>query len=136
MLINVPDETEKDLQDILNLLDSIHPQVVSLNIFTPYPGTEIYEKGSYRFEKKEYPLLSKSQIMLMKRFPEKFKFCDHNVDLEKWIGLNSRKYNKIIPNLKFYLSLSYWRVLLMSRAKMNYLTQSGLLIKELINQKF
>ncbi|HAJ56602.1 MAG TPA: hypothetical protein DCL35_02405 [Candidatus Omnitrophica bacterium] len=136
MLVNVPGETEEDLQDILNLLDKIHPQVVSLNIFTPYPGTEIYNNGHYKFKKEEYPLLSKSQIMLIRRFPDKFKFSRHNIDLEKWIGENSRRYNKIIPNLKFYFSPIYWRTLIWSKAKMNYLAQLKLLIREFINQKF
>ncbi|MFH1459871.1 MAG: radical SAM protein [Candidatus Omnitrophota bacterium] len=136
MLTNLPQETEKDLEDILKLLDILDSEVVSMNIFTPYLGTEIYENSNYRFSKQEYAMLSKDVTWLMKTYPEKFKYCSHDVELGNWIRDNSRRYNKVLPNIKFYLSRKYWQVLCKSKAKINYFRQFGLLVREFINQKF
>ncbi len=136
MLINLPGETEKDLENILRLLDEISPEIVSLNIFTPYPGTEIYESADFSFSKKEYPLLSMSSLSLISQDPGRFKFCCHSVDLGEWVRNNSKHYNRTWPNLKFYLEPRYLRTLLRSKRKKNYVDQLGLLIREFINQKF
>ena len=48
-LVNLPEETEKDLEDILKLIKRLNSEIVSLNIFTPYPGTEIYQNHGYKF---------------------------------------------------------------------------------------
>ena len=136
MLVNLPNETERDLDDILRLLDDISSEIVSLNIFTPYPGTEIYDKSPFSFKKDEYPHLSQSMIELLKDNPERFRYAAHKVDLGKWVSANSKKYNHLLPNLRFYFDRRFWNAILHSRAKFNYLSQSSLLIKEFINQKF
>lgn len=136
MLINVPGETEQDLTDILNLLDRIKPEVVFLNIFFPFPGTEIYENAPHKFKREEYYLLSQDIGTLLKAHPEKFRFAAHSVDMKKWESQNYRKYNSPLRNVIFYLSLRYWKTLLKSRSKMNYVKQFGLFVKEFINQKF
>lgn len=135
MLVNLPGETEKDLDDILKLLDQIKPEIVSLNIFTPYPGTQIYEESEYKFKKEEYASLSKDVTQLIKKYPDKFKYSLHDIDLGEWVRCYSRKYNKISSNLKFYLTKGYWNILLKSDAKINYLKQFNLLVREFINQK-
>ena len=134
MLVNVPGETEQDLIDILNLLDRLRPEVVFLNIFVPFPGTEIYENAPWKFKREDYHLLSRAP--LLKTHPEKFRFAVHNVDLKKWESQNYRKYNSPLRNVIFYLSLRYWVTLLRSKNKINYVKQFGLLVKEFINQKF
>lgn len=136
MLINVPGETEQDLRDILSLLNRIKPEVVFLNIFFPYPGTEIYENAPYKFKKEEYSLLSQDIETLLKNHPEKFKFAAHDIDMVNWGSQNYRKYNLPLKTVRFYLSSKYWKVLLRSRSKMNYVKQFGLFVREVINQKF
>jgi len=136
MLINLPGETEQDLEDILNLLDRIKPEVVFLNIFFPYPGAEIYENAPYKFKREEYSLLAQGIWTLLKTHPEKFKFADHNIDMKSWQSRNYRKYNSLLRNAVFYFSLRYWKTLLRSQAKMNYINQFSMLTREFINQKF
>jgi len=136
MLVNLPQEKEEDLKDILNLLDFIKPEVTSINIFTPYPGAQIYEDKGYKFTKEEYAGLTRSVLQLIKSSPEKFKFSRHNVDLEQWVLKYSKLYNKVLPNLRFYFTWRYWRTILGSRRKLNYCRQFGLLVREFINQKF
>lgn len=136
MLVNLPQEKEEDLNDILRLLDVIKPEVTSINIFTPYPGTEIYENSGYKFLKEEFPDLSRDVTKLIKTIPEKFKFSDHNIELGQWVRIYSKRYNRVLPNIRFYFTRRYWRTILKSKEKINYLSQFNLLVREFINQKF
>lgn len=136
MMVNVPCETEDDLRDILSLLNELKSEIVSINIFTPYPGTEIYDNAGRVFSKDEYALLSKSPGRLYNELPQIFKFASHDIDIERWTSIYNKKYNKILPNLKFYVGKDFLRILLKSGKKINYLTQFRLLAQELINQKF
>ncbi len=136
MLINIPDETEKDLEDIIRLLEEIKPTIVSLNTFTPYPGTEIFDHYSYRFSKKDYPLMMEDPGWLTRQYPKKFRFAQHNLDFQEWAGAYYKQFNKILPSLEIYLSPAYLSLLLHSKKKPNYFQQFGLLTREFINQKF
>lgn len=136
ILVNAPGETQKDLDDILKLLDRIRAEVVYLNIFLPFPGTEIYEKAPFKFSRQDYSLLTRDSKFLIENYPEKFKFAQHSVDLAKWQAENYGKYNSFFRNIIFYLRPQYWKILIFSRNKMNYLKQFYLLIREFINQKF
>jgi len=109
MLVNLPQETEKDLDDILQLLDEIKATIVSINIFTPYPGTEIFETHNTGITKDDYPNLMKSPVELMKKEPKKYRFANHSVDIGNWVIKNN---------------------------KWNYLRMAGIPIKEFITQKF
>ena len=134
ILVNVPSETEEDLKDIINLLNVLNSEVVSINIFTPYPGTEIYDNSTYKFSKEEYAMLI-SSTKLIYTYPEKLKFSSHNVNLLDWTRKYQNKYNGIWNNLKFYLSLKYIKILFKSKNKRNYIQNIFLLIREAINQK-
>ena len=136
LIVNLPGEEEKDLSDIINLLEKIKPTITSINTFVPYPGTEIYDKYVSRFSIEDYAFLIKDPGMLVKNFPEKFKFCIHDVDIREWATTNTRKFNKVIPNLRIYLSNKYLLLLLRSRKKKDYFMQLGLLTKEFVIQKF
>ena len=41
-MIGFPNETEQHIMDTINIIDKIKPRRVTLSIFTPYPGTELY----------------------------------------------------------------------------------------------
>lgn len=133
-LVNLPEETEKDLNDIIKLMNELNSEIVSINIFTPYHGTEIYDSSPYKFSKKEYAMLTNATDLIY-TYPEKLKFAKHDINLIEWSRKYNKKYNMIWNNLKFYLSKRYWTVLLKSKNKTNYLKQFGLLLQELINQK-
>jgi len=136
MLVNLPHEKEEDLNDILSLLDILKPEITSINIFTPYPGAQIYEDLDYKFSRDEYAGLTRDVLQLIKSSPDKFKFCEHDIDLGQWVAKNTKHYNKVLPNLRFYFTWRYWRTILKSRKKLNYCGQFGLLVREFINQKF
>lgn len=136
MLVNLPQETEKDLGDILRLLDQIEATIVSINIFTPYPGTEIFDTYKTGITKKDYPNLMKDVTALIRKEPKKYKFSDHQIDIGKWTLKHNKKYNRILPTLGFHLTPTYLKNLISSERKGNYLKMGNLLIREFINQKF
>jgi len=136
MLVNLPQETEKDLDDILQLLNEIKATIVSVNIFTPYPGTEIFEEHDTGITKDDYPNLMKSPVELIKKEPKKYRFATHDIDIGNWAIENNKKYNRILPTLGFHLSPTYFKNLIKSKRKWNYIKAAGVPIKELITQKF
>jgi radical SAM superfamily enzyme YgiQ (UPF0313 family) len=136
MLVNLPEETEGDLTDILNLLDRLKPEVVFLNVFIAFPGTEIYEKSPNRLQRQDYPLLNKDLGYLLTHHRDKFRFASHEVELDEWAAQNYARYNSICRNAAFYLSPRYWKTLLRSERKLNYFKQAGVLFREFINQRF
>jgi radical SAM superfamily enzyme YgiQ (UPF0313 family) len=134
-IVNIPKETKKDLIDILKFIRKLNPDIVSINIFTPYPGAEIYDNCKFKFKKNEYPILTNAAGLIYKD-PKRLKFSEHNINLIEFSNKYNKKYNKIWKNLKFYLSIRYWKVLVKSRNKLNYIKQFKLLVAEFINQKF
>lgn len=133
-LVNLPNETRKDLNDITNFADKLNSEINSFNVFSPYPGTEIYDNMEYRFSKDEYGELLNAST-LIETMPHKYRFSKHRVKILKWASEQNRHYNKILPNLYFHLSPLYLKTILNSQNKLNYLRQSVNLVKELINQK-
>jgi radical SAM superfamily enzyme YgiQ (UPF0313 family) len=133
-LVNLPEETKKDLNDIIKLTEKIKPDIVSYNIFTAYPGTEIYDNSPHKYTKTEYKLLYNGSDYI-KKYPNKFKFCKHNVDLTSWAYKNNKKYNKLSTSIKFHLSWSYIKILLYSKNKLDYFLQIKKLIKEFMSFK-
>jgi len=53
----------------------------------------------------------------------------------KWAELTNYRYNNIIKTIKFHFSGRYWKVILKSRRKLNYIKQLWVAVKELINIK-
>ena len=135
MLINTPGETEQDLKDTIDLLEEIKPNIVSINIFTPYPGTEIFS-DTQGLTREEYPLLMENPAKLAEELPGKFRFAKHNVDLGAFASREMKKHNKIYPNVSIFFNPKYIRSLWHSQRKLNYTAQTNVLVREFINQKF
>ena len=132
-LINLPRETKKDLQDILNLLDELRSDIVSINVFCPYPGTEIYDNHTYKFSKEEYIELFNSAD-LIKKYPQKYRFASHRVDMLKWATKYNHQYNNLSNFILFHLSPKYLQTFLYSHRKTSYVFQLKNLVSEYINQ--
>lgn len=136
MLVNIPNEEEKDLQDILELTKKIKPSIVTFNIFTPYPGSDLFDLHSKYFERKDYPLLMENPAVLMLKMPEKFKFASHSIDFRTWIKESTKKYNKLLPTVSICFDTRYLKTIIHSKHKYDYLKQLSNLFKEFINFKF
>lgn len=133
-LVNLPNETKKDLEDIVNFADKLKSEINSFNVFTPYPGTEIYDQMTYRFSKDEYGELFNASNLILSQ-PQKFRFSKHKIDILSWANTQNKRFNKIIPNLKFHLSSKYIKTIFKSSKKLNYFSQSVNLLREIINQE-
>lgn len=136
MLVNIPGETEKDLQDIIELVTRIRPTITQFNLFTPYPGCEIYNLFCKELQQKDYPLLMEDPGYLISQWPEKFRFAGHMVDFSEWVSKATKRYNKILPNLSIYLTPRYISNLVFSRNTFHYLKETKSLVREFIYQKF
>jgi hypothetical protein len=123
------------LDDAVSLVREIKPNIVSFNIFAPYPGCEIYDQRCQNLSREDYPRLMNAALFL-DTMPEKFRFASHNVDLLKWATAANRKYNKIFPNLRIFYDLRYLKSVFFSKRKDNYVKHLINLIREFINQKF
>ncbi len=134
-LVNLPGETEKDLNDIAKFADKLNPDILSFNVFIPYPGTDIYDHAKSKFTKDEYSMLTYGPLMIKDR-PDKFKFSKHNLDILKWANDQNRKFNRLLPNIKFHLQPKYLSTIFSSPKRFDYLKQTFNLFKELYNQKY
>ncbi|MCX6727067.1 MAG: hypothetical protein NTY75_04685, partial [Candidatus Shapirobacteria bacterium] len=67
---------------------------------------------------------------------QKYKFHHHNLNILDWANIQNRKFNRLLPNFLFHLNPRYLKTFLKSSAKANYLSQSSILIREILNQKF
>lgn len=133
-LVNLPGENIKDLQDIIKLAKKLKSEIYSFNVFTPYPGTEIYDQMEYRFSKDEYGELINAYT-LVETQPQKYRFSNHHLNILNWSEKQNKKFNQILPNLSFHFSLKYLKTIINSPKKLNYLSQSYNLFREILNQK-
>ena len=118
ILVNVPGETEGEVEETLNLLDEIRPSVTSFNIFIPYLGTEIYGSSGLAIRPEEYWLLGEPPLRLVKQ--PRFRFSSHRLDFADFYARNHRKYNSVFNFLPGYLSPGYLARLARSRKRRAY----------------
>ncbi|MBU0633735.1 MAG: B12-binding domain-containing radical SAM protein [Candidatus Omnitrophica bacterium] len=135
MLVNTPGEQEDDLRDSLDFIQRLKPNIVSFNVFAPYPGCEIFDSCCENIKREDYPDLMNT-VLLLKDKPDKYRFAKHSVDVLDWVIKANKKYNLVLPNLSIYFSWKYIRNILRSRCKIEYLKRFMSLLKEFINQKF
>lgn len=133
-LVNLPHESKKDLTDIIKFAKKLKSEIYSFNIFTPYPGTEIYDQMEYKFTKDEYGELINAYTLIESQ-PHKYKFSNHHLNILEWSEKQNKIFNRIFPNLHFHFSSKYVKTILNSSKKINYLSQSYNLFKEILNQK-
>ena len=133
ILLNTPEETETDLSETLKLLTEIKPSIVLFNMFIPYPGTDIYYEKIGRLSKDEYYLLGLSPDVLLK--DKRFRFSEGSMDYKAFYSLNHCKYNKLFTAIKFHMSPGFIKLILQSKRKLDYILNSGKLMKEVLAQK-
>ena len=132
ILVNVPGETEVEVNDTLRLLDDIKPSVTSFNVFIPYIGTEIYNDSGLGLKPSEYWMLGEPPLKLVKE--ERFRFAAHSMDFADFYYRNHKKYNSIFTFLPDYLSPGYLKRVVMSRKKREYFLGIKDLAKEYLKQ--
>ena len=132
ILINVPDESLKEINETLILLNKIMPSVTSFNIFIPYLGTEIYKTQNVNLAVDEYYILGQPPLDLV--LDSRFRFAKHGLDFKKFYVENHKKYNSILNFVPDYFSYYYIKQLIVSRKKKDYLIQIKSLFREYVKQ--
>lgn len=97
LMVGFPNETEQHIMDTINIIDVIKPGRVALSIFTPYPGTKLFDYcvdegligGNIAWEK--YSHQSKFNYFTPKipedRFHELVKIASQKIDdYNNWKG--------------------------------------------------
>lgn len=97
LMIGFPCETEEMIMDTYNLIDKINPSRITMSIFTPYPGTRLYDYClKNRLIKKGYEYERYSHQSMYNHFAPKIK-PDRFVKIVKMfsskIDSHNRKYS-------------------------------------------
>ncbi len=126
MLLNLPGETEDDLEMSYKLLARIKPTYISVGVTQPYPGTAFYDK----YLKAPIP---KEQYWRLDRLnpPEEYRMSKHNINFNTLLNSWWIKYGIYAPiemNM-FKADRQYWMAVLRSKRKLAYL---DFLLKELV----
>lgn len=117
LLLNMPEETEEDIDLSRQLLDRIHPTYTSIGLTMPYPGTPIYKSRNFKIDRNEYHLLDRE-------FPvEKFRLCAHDLNLPKLLYQWQRRYKTfpLFEKSMIQADARYWKMLILSKHKWSYL---------------
>jgi anaerobic magnesium-protoporphyrin IX monomethyl ester cyclase len=117
LLLNMPQEDDNDLQLTHDLIDRIRPTYTSVGLTQPYPGTPLYNQLTRKIDKSEYHTLNRITPI------EKFRFADHKHDLKKLLFDWQVKYKQypFFDRTMFIAGWPYWRKLLMSKYRLDYL---------------
>ncbi|MBI4060215.1 MAG: B12-binding domain-containing radical SAM protein [Elusimicrobia bacterium] len=76
ILLNLPEESEEDLELTHRLLEKVNPTYVSVGVTQPYPGTEFYHRYAKNIPKEDYSKLSRILP------PEEFRLAAHKLNLQ------------------------------------------------------
>lgn len=117
MLINLPGETEDDLDLTHELLKQIKPTFTSFGVTQPYPGTPFYRQGGFTFSKDQYHKLDREVA------PEEFRMASHKLNLEKTLLEWRFRYKQfgLIEQGLYKGPWRYWRQIFRSAKKSEYL---------------
>lgn len=101
MLINIPGETEEDIQLSETFLRKVRPTMVGWSITSPYPGTAINEKYIIpKLAKDEYPLLYANRML----GSDRLRMCHHTLDLHALENRLIKRHRYGLRILNFSLS--------------------------------
>ena len=121
ILVNIPGETEEDLRKTVELLDELKPSICSINVLTPYLGTDVYNESELNLRVEEYEILGKPPTEIIR--DKRFLFADHDIDIEKFRDEYFLKYNPLSNFLRFLFSKQYITQILRSHRKLDYVRQ-------------
>ena len=137
-MINLPNETEKDIEDSKDLIRRIKPNITIINVTTPFPGTDLFEEYAQKLNLKDYAeMSSKSNFNEFIRFIEKkCKLSRHKLSIKRilnsiwkefpspqklYFNLNWNYVNGIYRAVSFLFSYRYIKTLIRTKRKAEYL---------------
>jgi radical SAM superfamily enzyme YgiQ (UPF0313 family) len=118
-MFNTPGETEDNVQKTLVLAKEIDACYYGFNLMTPFPGTDIYEEVEPKLTVTEYSLYQRAYKTLI---DPRFKFAQHNLDLDKLVWEANVSFNSFWKRFPLLFNLTYLKKILKSRKKSEYLS--------------
>lgn len=122
VMIGLPGETPEDWNQTLDVLKQSRPAELSLSVFYPYAGTELYELAKSRgmlanhkmtsFQERREPVLNlpgfPTQLVLMEYLLCKFKvFPPHGPKLKRWLWSVMSFLSRLQSFGRFYVWVHY-----------------------------
>lgn len=117
-MFNTLGETEEDVQKTLDLAREIDAHGYNFNLTTPYPGSELYNLIEPKLTAKEFDVYIGALDMLRDK---RFKFCTHDIDLQKLRKSSHRRFNSLRKRIFFITDPRYLWAFASSRRKMDYM---------------
>lgn len=116
ILLNLPEETEEDLEMTHRLLEQVNPSYVSVGVTQPYPGTEFYHRYAKHIPKEDYSKLSRILP------PEEFRLSAHKLNLQELMVDWMWRYriDTFFERGLLTAPANYWRQLLASPKRLQY----------------
>ncbi len=152
LMINTPGETEDDIQQTIKVVREINSNVYSINVCSPYPGSELYLQFQDKVKPDEFDKIKlRDDFNGFLEFTEKnFRLVNHNIPLKDVIkifhnefpvALNYKlKFNRhyikqIFLSLSFLINKHYMRSMLSSKRKSDYFQFYYNFVKNAISSK-
>lgn len=137
-MINLPTETEEDLNKTLSLADEINSDISIFNITCPFPGTDIQLYLKDKLSIDDYPKMSSmvSYETYIDFIESKCRLSEHNIPIREVLKMiqatvPTPRDMGLKPNLKylinffkyfnFFFNPAYIRCMIRSRGKAGYL---------------
>ena len=138
MMINLPTETEEDLQQTIRLARELKPTISIWNICTPYPGTDLFFSVQKEMPTEDYyrlaPRVGEFDEWL-EFIQAKYNYSEHRRNLKELLQELQKEFPSIhsislknpkaiagaLGNLSFVFSPAYLKTIAKSRRKLKYL---------------
>jgi len=139
MMINLPTETEEDLQQTIRLCRDLKPTVSIWNICTPYPGTDLFFSVQKEMPVEDYYRLAPRPGEFdewLEFIQTKYNYSQHRRNLKELLQELQREFPSIhnislknpkailgaLGNISFVFSPAYLKTIARSRRKLDYIS--------------
>jgi anaerobic magnesium-protoporphyrin IX monomethyl ester cyclase len=120
--LNTPGETEDDVKTTLEVINKINPTRLGLSLTVPFPGTTLYDRHvKPPLKKEEYEIYNTEYIYIANNSDPRFVLANHNLNLPELRFKTVLKVNGLRNIMDLTTNLRYWKVLLKSQRKWQYL---------------
>lgn len=121
--LNTPGETEGDVKATLDMIKKINPTRLGLSLTVPFPGTTLYDRHvNPPLSKEEYEIYNTEYVYIARNKDPRFVLAKHSLNLPELRFKTVLKVNGLRNIMDLTTNLLYWKVLLKSQRKWQYLT--------------
>lgn len=120
-MFNTPGETAEDVEKTLEIMRKTNPTRLSICLTVPFPGTAIYnEYVKPPLTKEEYKIYN-TPYLYLKVVDPRFYMARHQMDMISLRIKATANANKLRSIMDYTFNPVYWRAVLKSKKRMQYL---------------